>query len=70
VSKYNIHPGYRDDLGGDIPVGKEFWYTEPVYQLSGSNGRFGMVLLSEPRYNPKIVAGAMVFVELVMIGFN
>ena len=31
---------------------------------------FGMALLKEPRYNPRIVAVAMIFVGLVLVGLN
>jgi uncharacterized membrane protein len=31
---------------------------------------FGMALLNEPRYNPKIIAVVMIFVGLVVVGLN
>ncbi len=46
-------------------------YVATFRQLSIPLGAlFGMVLLKEPRYNSKIVAVAMIFVGLVMVGLN
>ena len=46
-------------------------YVATFRQLSIPVGAlFGMALLKEPRYNPRIVAVAMIFVGLVLVGLN
>jgi drug/metabolite transporter (DMT)-like permease len=46
-------------------------YVATFRQLSiPLSALFGMALLNEPRYNPKIIAVTMIFVGLVMVGFG
>ena len=46
-------------------------YVATFRQLSIPLGAlFGMALLSEPRYNPKIIAIGVIFVGLVLVGLN
>jgi drug/metabolite transporter (DMT)-like permease len=46
-------------------------YVATFRQLSiPLSALFGMVLLKEPRYNPKIIALVLIFVGLVMVGLN
>lgn len=46
-------------------------YVATFRQLSIPLGAwFGMALLSEPRYNPRIIAIGVIFAGLVLVGFN
>ena len=46
-------------------------YVATFRQLSIPLGAlFGMVLLKKPRYNPKIIGVAMIFLGLVVVGFG
>jgi drug/metabolite transporter (DMT)-like permease len=46
-------------------------YVATFRQLSIPIGALlGMVLLREPRYNPKIIAVAMIFIGLILVGFG
>jgi drug/metabolite transporter (DMT)-like permease len=46
-------------------------YVATFRQLSIPIGAlFGMVLLREPRYNPKIIAVAMIFIGLILVGLG
>jgi uncharacterized membrane protein len=46
-------------------------YVATFRQLSIPLGAvFGMALLKEPRYNPKIIGVTVIFIGLIMVGFG